>query len=69
MQRVVMPDSGLESWTVLDKLGVPLEPVERFLAYLASIGVFAMMAYRNVAEQKKSRALDRRGQARITDAE
>jgi integrase/recombinase XerD len=37
VQRVVMPDSGLESWTVLSDEGVPLEPVERFLAYLASI--------------------------------
>ncbi len=37
VQRVVMPDSGLESWTVLGEDGVPLEPAERFLAYLASI--------------------------------
>jgi integrase/recombinase XerD len=37
VQRVVMPDSGLESWTVVGEDWVPLEPVERFLAYLASI--------------------------------
>jgi integrase/recombinase XerD len=37
VQRVVMPDSGVESWTVLGEDGIPLEPVERFLAYLASI--------------------------------
>ena len=37
VQRVVMPDSGLESWTVLGEDGVALEPVERFLAYLGSI--------------------------------
>jgi len=37
VQRVVMPGSGLESWTVVGDDHVPFEPVERFLAYLASI--------------------------------
>ncbi len=37
VQRVVMPGSELESWTVLGEDRVPLEPVERFLGYLASI--------------------------------
>jgi site-specific recombinase XerD len=37
VQRVVMPGSGLESWTVLGEDHVPLEPVERFLSYLASV--------------------------------
>ena len=37
VQRVVLPDSERESWTVLGDGGVPVEPVERFLAYLASI--------------------------------
>src|SRR5664280_3750168 len=37
VQRVLMPGSGLESWTVVGDDRVPLEPVERFLAYLASI--------------------------------
>jgi integrase/recombinase XerD len=37
VQRVVMPDLGLESWTVVGEDHVPLEPVERFLAYLSSI--------------------------------
>ena len=37
VQRVVMPGSGLESWTVLGEDHVPIEPVERFLGYLASI--------------------------------
>src|SRR5690242_1802785 len=37
VQRVVLPDSGGESWTVLGGDGVPVDPVERFLAYLASI--------------------------------
>jgi site-specific recombinase XerD len=32
-----MPDSELESWTLLGDDQVPVEPVERFLAYLASI--------------------------------
>ena len=37
VQRVVMPGSGRESWTVLGDDLRPVEPVERFLAYLASI--------------------------------
>jgi integrase/recombinase XerD len=37
VQRVVMPGSGLESWTVLGADHVLLEPVERFLSYLASV--------------------------------
>lgn len=37
VQRVVMPDSGAESWTLLDDDQVPVEPVERFLAYLSSV--------------------------------
>lgn len=37
VQRVLMPGSGVESWTVVGDDHVPVEPVERFLAYLASI--------------------------------
>lgn len=37
IQRVLMPDSGEESWTVLDDEQSRLEPVERFLAYLSSV--------------------------------
>lgn len=37
VQRVLMPGSRVESWTVLGDDHVPVEPVERFLAYLASI--------------------------------
>lgn len=37
VQRVSMPDSRVESWTVLGDDQVPVDPVERFLAYLASI--------------------------------
>jgi hypothetical protein len=37
VQRVVMPDTEFESWTVLGDDHLPVEPVERFLAYLASI--------------------------------
>jgi integrase/recombinase XerD len=37
VQRVLMPGSEAESWTVLGDDQVPLEPVERFLGYLASI--------------------------------
>lgn len=37
VQRVLMPGSRVESWTVLGDNQVPVDPVERFLAYLASI--------------------------------
>jgi integrase/recombinase XerD len=37
VQRVAMPVSRIESWTVLGDDGVPVEPVERFLAYLSDI--------------------------------
>lgn len=37
VQRVLMPGSGVESWTVLGDDHVPVDPVERFLAYLSSI--------------------------------
>ncbi len=36
VQRVVMPGSGRESWTLLGDDLRPVEPVERFLAYLAA---------------------------------
>jgi integrase/recombinase XerD len=37
VQRVLMPDSETESWTLLGDDHAPVESVERFLAYLASI--------------------------------
>lgn len=37
VQRVVMPASRRESWTVLGDDAVPIEPVERYLAYLTGI--------------------------------
>jgi integrase/recombinase XerD len=37
VQRVVMPASPVESWTVVGDDGVPVEPVERYLAYLTAI--------------------------------
>ena len=37
VQRVLMPGTEFESWTVLGDDQMPIEPVERFLAYLASI--------------------------------
>jgi integrase/recombinase XerD len=37
VQRVLMPGSEAESWTLLDDDQVPVEPAERFLAYLAAI--------------------------------
>ena len=38
VQPVVVPGSGMLSWTVLGDDDVPVEPVERFLAYLTDIG-------------------------------
>jgi site-specific recombinase XerD len=35
--RVAMPASRVESWTVLGEDDVPVEPIERFLAYLTDI--------------------------------
>ena len=37
VQRVVMPVTGAESWTVVDDEWAPVEPVERYLAHLAGI--------------------------------
>jgi integrase/recombinase XerD len=37
VQRVAMPASRTESWTVLGDDDAPVEPVERFLAYLTDI--------------------------------
>jgi integrase/recombinase XerD len=37
VQRVLMPDSEDESWTLLGDDQVPVEPVEQFLGFLASI--------------------------------
>jgi hypothetical protein len=38
VQRVLMPTSGAEPWTVLDDNGEVVELVECYLAYLAAIG-------------------------------
>jgi integrase/recombinase XerD len=37
VQRVVMPGSLVESWTVLGEGGGPVEPIERYLAYLTDV--------------------------------
>jgi len=37
VQRVLMPGSGKESWTLLGDDGEVVEPAERYLAYLAAI--------------------------------
>ncbi len=37
MQRVVLPASRVESWTVLGDDDAPIEPIERYLAYLTDI--------------------------------
>ena len=36
VQRVVMPVTDAVSWTVVDD-GVPVEPAEKYLAYLAAL--------------------------------
>ena len=38
VQRVAMPGSQVESWTVPGDDDVPVEPVERYLAYLTAVG-------------------------------
>ena len=37
VQRVLMPTSSLESWTVLGDGGGAVEPIERYMAYLTDI--------------------------------
>ena len=37
VQRVSPPGSRVESWTVLGDGDVPVEPIERYLAYLSGI--------------------------------
>jgi hypothetical protein len=37
VQRVVMPATGVESWTVLADDDAPVEPIERYSAYLTDI--------------------------------
>jgi integrase/recombinase XerD len=37
VQRVAMPSSRVESWTVLGDDDAPIEPIERYLAYLTGI--------------------------------
>jgi integrase/recombinase XerD len=37
VQRVLMPGTEFESWTVLGDDHTPVEPIERFLSYLMSI--------------------------------
>lgn len=37
VQRVLMPLSGAESWTLLDDDGAVVEPAERYLAHLSAI--------------------------------
>ncbi len=37
VQQVAMSTSRVESWTILGDDDVPIEPVERYLAYLTDI--------------------------------
>jgi len=38
VQRVVVADSRLESWTVVGDDAAPVEPAERYLAFLTDVG-------------------------------
>ena len=40
VQRVVVPVTGAESWTVVDDEWVPVGPVERYLAHLVRAGAW-----------------------------
>ena len=37
IQRVLMPVTGIESWTVIGDDGAVVAPVERYLAYLSAL--------------------------------
>jgi integrase/recombinase XerD len=37
VQRVLAPDGGSESWTVLDETFAVVDPVDEFLAHLTAI--------------------------------
>src|SRR5207247_11213271 len=37
VQRVLLPGTRVESWTVLGDDGAPVEPIERWLAYLSDV--------------------------------
>jgi integrase/recombinase XerD len=37
IQRVIMPVSGTESWTVIGDDGAVVDPAERYLAYLSAL--------------------------------
>ena len=37
IQRVLMPVTGTESWTVIGDDGAVVAPVERYLAYLSAL--------------------------------
>jgi integrase/recombinase XerD len=37
VQRLIMPDDGRRSWTVIDDDGLPVEPAESYLCYLSAI--------------------------------
>ena len=41
IQRVLMPVTGTESWTVIGDDGAVVAPVERYLAYLSAHGALA----------------------------
>ena len=36
-QRLLMPGSGTESWTVIDPSLIPVDPAERYLCHLATL--------------------------------
>ena len=63
VQRVVMPVSGAESWTVLGDDEAPVGPVEAYLAYLACGGVSPPVVVAGAARPVPLEALFRRRSA------
>jgi hypothetical protein len=56
VQRVVMPGSEAQSWTLLGDDGSVVEPAERFLAYLAAIERSPNTVWAHAVPEKRSPA-------------
>lgn len=63
VQRVLMPDSEFETWTLLGDDQMPVEPVERFLAYLASTEKSPNTPTRNARDPIRRRPVSVTGSA------
>lgn len=67
VHRVVMPDSGCVSWAVLGEHGVPLEPVESYLAYLAALEQSPNTRQQATVNRTLIARADSNGQFRLAD--